>query len=66
MVTQLIQRKMQLGKYIIDFLIVLSIVVAGLCFYFFYVYATESIKAMEKDPKVIEYNQLRKKHFNLN
>jgi flagellar basal body-associated protein FliL len=57
---------MQLGKYIIDFLIVLSIVLAGLCFYFFYVYATESIKAMKKDPKVIEYNQLRKKHFNLN
>jgi len=57
---------MQLGKYIIDFLIVLSIVVAGLCFCFFYVYAVKSIKAMEKDPKVIEYNQLRKKHFNLN
>jgi flagellar basal body-associated protein FliL len=66
METQHSQRKMQLGKYIIDFLIVLSIVVAGLCFYFFYVYATESIKAMEKDPKVIEYNQIRKKHFNLN
>jgi hypothetical protein len=66
MVTQLIQRKMQLGKYIIDFLIILAIVVAGVCFYFFYVYATESIKAMEKDPKVIEYNQIRKKHFNLN
>ena len=66
METQHSQRKMQLGKYIIDFLIVLSIVVAGLCFCFFYVYATESIKAMEKDPKVIEYNQIRKKHFNLN
>ena len=66
METQHSRRKMQLGKYIIDFLIVLSIVVAGLCFYFFYVYATESIKAMEKDPKVIEYNQIRKKHFNLN
>jgi hypothetical protein len=66
METQHSQRKMQLGKYIIDFLIVLSIVVAGLCFCFFYVYATESINAMKKDPKVIEYNQLRKKHFNLN
>ena len=66
METQHSLRKMQLGKYIIDFLIILSIVVAGLCFYFFYVYATESIKAMEKDPKVIEYNQIRKKHFNLN
>jgi flagellar basal body-associated protein FliL len=65
METQHSQRKMKLGKYIIDFLIVLSIVVAGLCFYFFYVYATESIDAMKKDPKVIEYNQLRKKHFNL-
>jgi hypothetical protein len=64
METQHSQRKMQLGKYIIDFIIILSIVVAGLCFFFFYVYATESIKAMEKDPKVIEYNQLRKKHFN--
>ena len=39
--------------------------VAGLCFYFFYVYATESIKAMEKDPKVIEIDSLRRKHFNL-
>jgi flagellar basal body-associated protein FliL len=65
MVTQLIQRKMRLGKYIIDFLIVLSIVVAGLCFYFFYVYASESIDAMKKDPKVIEYDSLRRKHFNL-
>ena len=65
METQHSQRKMQLGKYIIDFLIVLSIVVAGLCFYFFYVYATESIKAMEKDPKVIEIDSLRRKHFNL-
>jgi flagellar basal body-associated protein FliL len=65
MVTQLIQRKMKLGKYIIDFLIILSIVVAGLCFYFFYMYATESIKAMKKDPKVIEYDSLRRKHFNL-
>jgi flagellar basal body-associated protein FliL len=66
METQLTQRKMRLGKYIIDFLIVLSIMVAGLCFYFFYVYATESIDAMKKDPKVIEYDSLRKKHFNLN
>jgi hypothetical protein len=57
---------MKLGKYIIDFLIVLSIVVAGYCFYFFYVYATESINAMKKDPKVIEYDSLRRKHFNLN
>jgi hypothetical protein len=64
METQLIQRKMRLGKYIIDFLIILSIVVAGLCFFFFYVYASESIKAMEKDPKVIEYDSLRRKHFN--
>jgi hypothetical protein len=65
MVTQLIQKKMRLGKYIIDFLIILSIMVAGLCFYFFYVYATESIDAMKKDPKVIEYDSLRRKHFNL-
>ena len=56
---------MRLGKYIIDFLIILSIMVAGLCFYFFYVYATESIDAMKKDPKVIEYDSLRRKHFNL-
>ena len=65
METQLTQRKMRLGKYIIDFLIVLSIMLAGLCFYFFYVYATESIDAMKKDPKVIEYDSLRRKHFNL-
>jgi len=65
METQHSQRKMQLGKYIIDFLIVLSIMVAGLCFYFFYVYASESIDAMKKDPKVIEYDSLRRKHFNL-
>jgi hypothetical protein len=64
METQLIQRKMRLGKYIIDFIIILSIVVAGLCFCFFYVYTTESIKAMKKDPKVIEYDSLRRKHFN--
>lgn len=57
---------MQLGKYIIDFLIILAIVVAGLCFSLFFVHIVKSIKAMEKNPKVIEYNQIRKKHFNLN
>ena len=35
-------------------------------FKFFYIHVAKRIKEMEKDPKVIEYNQLRKKHFNLN
>jgi hypothetical protein len=66
MVTQLIQKKMQLGKYIIDFIVILAIAVALVCLSFFYAHIVKSIKAMEKNPKVIEYNQLRKKHFNLN
>jgi hypothetical protein len=56
---------MKLGKIIINFLIILAIMVAGACFCFFYVYAVESIDAMKKDPKVIEYDSLRRKHFNL-
>ena len=66
METQHSQRKMQLGKYIIDFIVILAIVVAGLCLSFFYIHVAKRIKEMEKDPKVIEYNQIRKKHFNLN
>jgi hypothetical protein len=66
METQHSQRKMQPGKYIIDFIVILAIAVALVCLSFFYAHVVKNIKAMEKDPKVIEYNQLRKKHFNLN
>ena len=66
METQLTQRKMQPGKFIINFIVILFIVVAIVCLRFFYAHVAKSIKAMEKDPKVIEYNQIRKKHFNLN
>ena len=64
METQHSLRKMQLGKYIIDFIVILTISVALVCLSFFYAHVVKSIKEMEKDPKVIEYNQLRKKHFN--
>jgi hypothetical protein len=63
MVTQLIQRKMRLGKYIIDFLIILAIMVAGACFIFLYMDFVKRIKAMQKDLRVIEYNQINKKTF---
>ena len=66
METQHSQRKMQPGKIIIDFIVILFIVVAVVCLSFFYIHVAKRIKEMEKDPKVIEYNQLRKKHFNLN
>ena len=62
METQLTQRKMQPGKFIINFIVILFIVVAIVCLRFFYAHVAKSIK----DPKVIEYNQIRKKHFNLN
>ena len=57
---------MRLGKHIINFLIVLAIALAGLCFSLIYMDFVKRIKAMQKDLKVIEYNQIRKKHFNLN
>jgi hypothetical protein len=66
METQHSQRKMQLGRNTINFIVILAIAVALVCLSFFYAHVVKSIKAMEKDPKVIEYNQLRKKHFNLN
>jgi hypothetical protein len=66
METQHSQRKMKLGKYIIDFLIILAIALTGVCFSLLYVDAVKRIDAMKKDIKLIEYNQLRKKHFNLN
>jgi len=57
---------MKLGKNIIDFLIIIAILLAGVCFSLIYMDFVKRIKAMQKDLKVIEYNQIRKKHFNLN
>ena len=55
---------MRLGKHIINFIIVLAIALAGLCFSLLYVHVSKRVDAMNKDPKVIEYYQLRKKHLN--
>lgn len=63
METQFTQRKMRLGKNIINFLIILAIVVAGIGLSLFYVHALESINKMQKNPKVIEIDSLRRKHF---
>jgi flagellar basal body-associated protein FliL len=64
METQFTLRKMRLGKIIINFLIVLAIALAGLCFSLMYVHVSKRVDAMNKDPKVIEYYKLRKKHLN--
>lgn len=56
---------MQLGRNTINFLIILAIVVVGLSLNLLYVNTLESIKAMQKNPKVIEIDSLRRKHFNL-
>ena len=56
---------MQLGRNIINFLIILAVVVVGLSLSLLYVHTLESIQAMQKDPKVIEIDSLRRKHFNL-
>jgi hypothetical protein len=61
--TQFIRRKMQLGKNTINFLIILAIVVAGIGLSLFYLYALDSINTMQKNPKVIEIDSLRKKHL---
>lgn len=56
---------MQLGRNTINFLIILAIVVVGISLSLLYVHTLESIQAMQKDPKVIEIDSLRRKHFNL-
>ena len=64
MVIQLIQRKMRLGKNTINLLIILAIVVAGIGLSLFYIHALESINTMQKNPKVIEIDSLRRKYLN--
>ena len=66
MVTQLIQRKMRLGKNTIDFLIFVAIIIVAVSSIYFYIDLKKRVDIMRKDPKVIEYNCARKKHFNLN
>jgi hypothetical protein len=63
METPFTRRKMQLGRNTINFLIILAIVVAGVCFSLLYVHTLDSISRMQKDPRVIEIDSLRRKHF---
>lgn len=48
-----------------NFLTFMALIIMAVCLYFFYLDAKERINAMQKNPKVIEYDSLRKKHFNL-
>jgi hypothetical protein len=56
---------MQLGRNTINFLIFVATMVVIVCSFYFYMYAKLSIGAMEKDPRFIEIDSLRRKHFNL-
>ena len=55
---------MRLGKNTINLLIILAIVVAGIGLSLFYIHALESINTMQKNPKVIEIDSLRRKYLN--
>ena len=65
METQHSRRKMKLGKNTIDFLIFVAIIIVAVSSIYFYIDLKKRVDIMRKNPKVIEYNCARKKHFNL-